>query len=157
MIRILFVCTANRCRSPMAALLFCNLLDPAESTAWHIDSAGTWAAEELPAMQNAISIMAEMGLNLASHRSRAVCENLLAEQNLILVMESSHREALAAEFPQAASRIRLLSEMAGPSFDIEDPVANPMNAYRATARLLHKLLCDGMPQIRALAAQPLEA
>jgi protein-tyrosine-phosphatase len=152
--KILFVCTANRCRSPMAASLFYNLLEPAERAGWQVSSAGTWAGEGLPAMPKAIAVMLERGLHLTQHRSRSVREELLAGQDLILVMESDHREALIAEFPQMADRIHLLAEMAGPPFNIQDPVADPIEAHRATLQLLHTLLSDGMAQIRTLAAQP---
>lgn len=155
--KILCVCTANRCRSPMAMAMLRHLLiqdnvgpeyPQHQPNAWHVSSAGTWAVEGLPAMSKTISVMREIGLNVEDHRSRSIDLNLLSEQDLILVMEAGHREALALEFPHVAERTHLLSAMAGPAFDIKDPVTGTIADYRDTARLLHSLLTDGLPTIK---------
>lgn len=145
---ILFVCTANRCRSPMASALFETLLDTEMRSRWRVSSAGTWASDGLPAMPKAIRIMDEMSIDIRSHRSRHANAAILGAQDLILVMESNHREALSVEFPHLAAKIRLLTEMAGPPFDIKDPVLGATQDYRQTAHTLQSLLTAGLPQIR---------
>lgn len=132
----------------MAMALCRHLLREETTENWQITSAGTWARDGKPAMPYTIAAMQEWGLDLRAHRARSVDAGLLAAQELILVMEANHREALAAEFPNLADRIHLLAAMAGPAFDIRDPVSGTLDDYRMTAQQLHTLLTKGMPEIR---------
>lgn len=160
---VLLVCTANRCRSPMAMVILRQLLNTAQlsgqpseqrdpdPTDWHVTSAGTWAAEGLQAMPNSQTVAAELGLDLSLHHARAITDEILQAQDLVLVMERGHREALVTEFPEHAAKIHLLSALAGPPFDINDPAAGTIDDYRDTARLLASLLHDALPEITARA------
>ncbi len=154
---ILFVCTANICRSPMAAALFKQKLEmecqsnPAISQDWRIESAGTWAREGEPAAGGSQKAMLKRGLNLRDHRSRSVSLDLLRSFNLILVMEQGHKEALRTEFPGLSDRIFLLSEMAGLRRDIRDPILGTMADFQETARDLSHLLSTGFERICQLA------
>ncbi len=68
---VLLVCTANRCRSPMAAgLLMKAVADRLEAGKWSITSAGTWAEPNLPATALVTAVMAERGIDLSQHRAR---------------------------------------------------------------------------------------
>src|SRR5512135_68881 len=97
---VLFVCTANQCRSPMAEALFKSLAaQHGESDRWQIQSAGTWAEAGRPATSLAQAVMQRRGIDLSAHRSRAVDAELLAATTVILVMTRNHQEALRAEFP----------------------------------------------------------
>ncbi|MEX1019471.1 MAG: hypothetical protein WDZ49_07425 [Litorilinea sp.] len=145
---VLLVCTANRCRSPMAMAILRQLLANDGPTPWQVESAGTWTRDGLPAMPHAQTVMAEIGLDIRHHLSRAITGDIVTRQQLILVMESGHREALVMEFPDHADRIALLSAMAGPAFDIQDPVAGTLDDYRTTAQHLQSLLTQGLPTIR---------
>jgi protein-tyrosine-phosphatase len=149
---VLFVCTANRCRSPMAEYLFRERM-AYEEPAWRIESAGTWAADGDPAMPRTEAVLAEVGLDASGHRSRSVDRCDLASFDLILVMEAGHREALSVEFPEVASRIYLLSEMVGKKFDVRDPVAGTTEDYRQTLREIRSLLAQGEGRIRDLVAK----
>ena len=112
---IIFVCTANICRSPVAEALFRDWLrQRPEAGAWRVSSAGTWADEGAAASAYAIEVLAEAGLDLKSHRSRRVEREMIAAADLLLCMTRSQREALQAEFPDLAGRIQLLTAMAGP-------------------------------------------
>ena len=147
---VLLVCTANQCRSPMAMAILRSKVEqlPGE---WKIESAGTWAVEGIPASPKTQEVMAELGLDLRDHRSRMVTREMLSAFNLILVMEPGQKEALNIEFPGAASRIYLLSEMIGAIFTITDPVGGEIEGYRTTAREIEQILTDGLEKIVNLA------
>src|SRR5438105_3004745 len=102
---ILFVCTANQIRSPIAAALFKDMLiNSGQAEGWRVESAGTWAQDGLPASGAAQRVMRELNIDLSQHRSRCVTRDLLAGFDLILVMEHGHKEALCVEFPAVADR-----------------------------------------------------
>lgn len=148
---ILFVCTANICRSPVAEALLRDRLEERGMDGWTVRSAGTWAIQERGAARNSIRVAAERGLDVGDHRSRMVSREMLDEADLILCMESGHVEALKAEFPEAAGRIYLLSEMAGESFGISDPYRGPLEAYQEMAANVADLIDGGLQRIVDLA------
>ena len=121
---ILFVCTANQFRSPLAALCFCKVLAynrPAGK--WVVDSAGTWAKDGLPPQPFLVKTANRLGLQGFDHQhSQRVNLKLMDQSDLIIVMETGHKEALRNEFPGSKNRIFLLSEIAdGSVYDIYDP------------------------------------
>ena len=149
---ILIICTANQCRSPMAmALLRKRLEDLDLEGEWVVDSAGTWGFDGIPATDNAIQAMQERGLDLGQHLSRKVNEGLLSSYDLVLTMESFHKEALQVEFPEFAEKVYMLSEMIGEEWDIKDPVGQPLDDYLDTAELIDRTLEQGMERILELA------
>jgi len=149
---VLFICTANICRSPMASALFRQKIKKIYGEDdWLITSAGTWATDGMPASLNSTAVMEEKGIDIQDHRSQIVSNELLQQHNLVLTMEKGHKEALQVEFPQWADRVYLLSEMIGGSFDIDDPYTRKIDDYRVTADELDQLLSDGFEKICQLA------
>jgi protein-tyrosine-phosphatase len=148
---ILFVCTANRYRSPIAEAYFKSLLARQNpSSAWKIHSAGTWTEDGLPPMSRAVEDANQLGLDIREHRSRVVSEALLEEANLILVMESGQKEGLQIEFPASRSKTHLLSEIVtGDTFDVPDPARYPRDKTAIPG--LITLLENGFDQIIARA------
>ena len=148
---VLFVCTANICRSPMAmGLLYARVAKREDP--WKVESAGTWAIPGQPAASNTRKILLESKIDIGEHRSRSVTRELLYDFNLILVMEQGQKEALRAEFPEIASRVYLFSEMVAENFDLEDPIGGPLEAYRITAQTVERILNDGFDKISRLSA-----
>jgi protein-tyrosine-phosphatase len=141
---VLVVCTANQCRSPMAEGLIRSRIE-AEGLEGRVSvsSAGTWTDSGVPATQNAVAALAERGLDISSHRSREVSEDMMQGADLILVMTGSHLQALTAEFPGQSDRVRLLSSLAGGAWDIADPVGGSLDDYRVTAAEIERLIDAG--------------
>jgi len=150
MYSILFVCTANICRSPMAMGLWQDMVkDRAEE--WIVESAGTWAPEGEPAALRTQLVLKELGIDLQDHRSRQVNQQMLSQFNLILVMERGHKEALQIEFPEIAQNVYLLSEMIDANFEIHDPIGMSMVEFLETRGEISQLLKDGSEKIYSLA------
>jgi len=138
---VLFVCTANQCRSPMAEVMMRNWLEQKGRTgSWRVASAGIDASPGIPATGTAQRAMLERGIDLNHHRSQQVSEKLLAESDIILVMEDWHKTQLLKEFPAYADKVCLIRERAGLQGDVDDPVGLPLDEYRKTADELQSLI-----------------
>ena len=133
--RILFVCTGNTCRSPMAQAMASALLGDKFS----VISAGLMAQESAAASSHAIAAMHERQLDLKAHRSQPVTETLLAEADLILTMTSSHKAALLQAAP---GKLFTISEYAGGDLgkNVSDPFGGSLDLYRECAKEIHCLL-----------------
>lgn len=152
--RILFVCTGNLCRSPMAeGLVRARLRRDEQRRDWRVGSAGVWTDEGVPASAYAVEEMADRGINLRDHRSRSVNRQLMEEADLVLAMTRNHVEALTAAFPDQAHKVHLLSEMIGKSYDIFDPFKGSRAEYAYTAKELEQLIEGGYERIVTLAEE----
>jgi protein-tyrosine-phosphatase len=153
MANILIVCTANICRSPVAAALLRRRLRQRGLTDWSVQSAGTWALEERGASRHSIDIMGRYGLDITDHRARMVAESHLRESDLVLTMEIGHAEALRAEFPEQAYKVYLLTEMIGHTYSIADPYGGPVEEYERMVVSLEEVFDRGLDRIIALARE----
>jgi protein-tyrosine-phosphatase len=138
---VVFVCTGNVCRSPMAAGFFYDRLfrDKAADLV-RVRSAGTWALEGQPASAYALQVMAERDLDISAHRGRNLTQTDVDEADLILVMTVQQKESIAQDFEHSDGKVHLLSAMAGPPYDIQDPYGGSIVEYRRTATELADLV-----------------
>lgn len=127
---LLFVCTGNVCRSPMAEYLMRKRLG--RSSAWTVGSAGLAALPGMKASQNAVEVLGEMGLDLAPHRSRLLTRDLVDAANVLVVMTASHRDQMNRLFRDAREKVFLLRSFdpAADSEDLEDPIGAEVSTYR---------------------------
>lgn len=139
MARVVFVCSGNTCRSPLAAALFERA---ARRRGLQVDatSAGVFAKNEERASEGALSVAGEWGLDLAGHRARRLEREDIAGAELVLTMEKTHKQQVIEVAPETAGRVFTLAEYAGSELgDVQDPYHGPIETYRATARVLEDL------------------
>ena len=150
---ILFICTANICRSPMAsAIMQIICSERSDPQLWRIESAGTWANDGDSVAEGTEIVMDSRGIDVSTHRSRLVRREIINKFDLVLTMERGHKEALQIEFPDISNRIYMLSEMIGLTFDIRDPYGGPLIGYEKTASDIERILDDGFDNIQTLAS-----
>ncbi len=148
---ILFVCTANICRSPVAEALMRDRLQRRGLEEWTAGSAGTWALVGHSAAENSIRLIAERGHDLKAHRARMVDGALIEQADLVLCMEPGHQESIAAEFADHKHKVYLLSEMIGGSHRIPDPYGQAIEEYRAMIAEVTRIIDSGLDRIIELA------
>ena len=140
---ILFVCSGNQCRSPMAEALFENLASKDgefRSAEIEIGSAGTMPyIDGTPATVEAIEVMREHGIDIGPHRARHIDQVLFDRADLILVMASKHKAYIHDRFGNDGGKVHLFTEFVGQEGDIEDPAGFGIAAYRECARDLQRL------------------
>jgi protein-tyrosine phosphatase len=146
---ILFVCTANICRSPMAEGLFRSIVK-GRNVEWEVGSAGTWTTDGQPVSDGTRLVLEKRGISINEHKSRQVTADLLRSYQLILTMEQGQKEALRVEFPEIANRVYLMSEMIGHRFDVVDPIGGSQAEFNETARELDQILENGFDRIMDL-------
>ena len=148
---LLFVCTGNVCRSPMAVgLLRDKLIRDKMNHHVRVRSAGIWALEGQTASAYARQVMAEQDLDISEHRGRNLTQAVVDEADLILVMTRQHAQTIARNFEGDTGKVHLLSEMIGPAYDIQDPYGGSLPDYRRTATELEDLIERGYARILKL-------
>lgn len=134
---ILFVCTGNTCRSPMAEGLFKKLA--ARHPEWQAASAGTAAWYGQEASPETLRVLQVRGINLSCHESRPVTRELMETATDVYAMAESHLAALLANFPEHADKIRLVT-CCTDNRSIADPIGCGQSAYNSVAQQLEAAL-----------------
>ena len=149
---VLFVCTANRFRSPLAAAVLRKNLEQRQiGDSWRVESAGTWATPGQPALPEVYEAAQRIGIDLSAHRSRRLSRDLLSGYDLILVMQASQQEALLTEFPELQERVYLLSYVVERrSYDVTETIGAGSNAMDVVLEL-DSLVQRGVESICVLA------
>lgn len=141
MFNILFVCTGNTCRSPMAEALLHKLWQERNTDRkLTVLSAGVFTSDGMPASDEAIQVMGEYGIDITNHKSKQLNEELLKQADLILTMTDSHRRAIVDKFPEYESVVFTINQYIDLDGDIVDPFGRGLPAYYETAEQLKEVV-----------------
>jgi protein-tyrosine phosphatase len=147
---ILFVCTGNTCRSPLAEGLAKRMLadrlgcavEELPARGYWVLSAGVAAYGGGPATAESVEVATELGADLGSHRSRPVNPQLLAAADDVIAMTRAHADALAARYAGVGPAVRLLAD----PDDLDDPIGGDLTVYRECARVIRAHLERFIPE-----------
>lgn len=139
--RVLFICTGNTCRSPMAEHL---LRQAARDRGWtdlQVESAGTAAVAGAMAAREAVSALGALGMDVSGHRARLLTPTVITAADVILTMKRDHKEHVLANFPQSAGKVFTLGEFVGENgLEVPDPYGGSVEIYRQAAGHLQGIM-----------------
>ena len=134
---LVFVCTGNTCRSPMAEALARDLVPDG----WDVFSAGLHAHVGDPATPEAVLAASELGADIACHHVHSMTDALAFSATLLVGMTATHATELRLRFPFAADKVHVLGEYGPKSVrDIPDPFGGSLADYRQCIRAIRACL-----------------
>lgn len=150
-VNVLFVCTGNTCRSPMAEGLWAKMLaerlacsvDDLGTLGYNVASAGVMGLSSAPAAAEAVQTCAEYGADISGHQAQVLTDNLVRWADFIFVMSTSHYQAVVDMMPDARNKTQLLAKGAS----IEDPVGQPLEIYRQCARQIADAITERFDEL----------
>ena len=139
MVPVLFICTGNQYRSPIAAEAFRGqLIRDGRAAQWQVNSAGTWTSSGHRAPRDAVELARSFGVNIDGHITRMLDAQMLEDADLVFVMEQGHKESIQVEFPFAKNKLYLLSQVVDKlAYDIPDPAGS---TYGEASEIIHDLV-----------------
>ncbi len=138
MLRIIFICTGNICRSPMAHFYAQKLANKSKDpNKYYIESAGINAYDGEKATESAKLVMHKYDVDLSNHHATNVANSGIMESDYIIVMTNTHKLLLTQMFPELKEKIYTLRELAYENIDyidIDDPWGYNINIYEDIAK-----------------------
>ncbi|MFZ5980064.1 MAG: low molecular weight protein arginine phosphatase [Candidatus Zixiibacteriota bacterium] len=147
---IMFVCTGNTCRSPMAEGALRMLLEKQVPGKFEVISSGTFAADGYPATQYAREAAKMWDIDLSTHASQQLTEELIEDTDLIFAMTPGHLRDIVSLVPEAADKVFLFKNF--PSNDpdgegVEDPIGQELAKYNEVFLEIGEYLGKNLPEI----------
>jgi ribose 5-phosphate isomerase B len=139
--RILFVCTANMCRSVMAVAAMTHELS-AYGKDFEVESAGVDAISNLKADKSTVQVCLIHGLDVSSHRSRQVTKEMLDQSDVVLCLAEDHKRLILSAYPKLHSKVFLLKQysrnVSGEELSVTDPIGRPFDHYERCFRTIEE-------------------
>ncbi len=155
---IVTVCTANICRSPMAAALLQHALaaQPEPLRSIKVISAGVAARGGELVSENSVQALKKVGIDIAGQRSRPLTQEMLDEALLVLCMTESHRTMIQLQADPVPANLHLFREFIDGAGDKEigDPFGGPLRLYEATRDEMVESIPSLVARIKTLVAGP---
>ncbi len=150
--RLLFVCSGNTCRSPMARGILLKYISESMEEGYfqeyEIISAGLYTVDGLPAASEALKAMSLEGIDISSHRSQQVNKDLIWQVDLVLTMTRAQCRESWERFPEKKDKIFSIGEFIGDkSKDIKDPFGRGEEAYIESCQELKVVLHQVMMRL----------
>ncbi|KUO61971.1 MAG: hypothetical protein APF84_04880 [Gracilibacter sp. BRH_c7a] len=134
--KILFVCTGNTCRSPLAQGLATHYLPES----FEISSSGISAYEGQPVSENAVQALKEKKIDIRNNKAVKLHEKLLRDADYVFAMTKKHEHYLVNAYPEFRSKITRLGDFVGCNKDISDPWGGSLDDYKDCAKELEEML-----------------
>lgn len=141
--KIIFVCTGNTCRSPMAAAIM-NKIASDNDMELTVLSAGIMAIEGDDVSANAVLAMQEKGIDISGHKAYQLREKDVEEADLILTMTDGQKMMISQLAPD---KVFTLGEFSGNDYDITDPYGGDLTEYRETADEIYDMMVDAAEKL----------
>lgn len=125
--KIVFICTGNTCRSPMAEGLFKDM-DGEEKTGLEAVSAGIFTNNGMSVSENAVIAAKELGADISNHKSQILNENIVNDAKYLVCMTGAHYDQILLKFSNASDKLFTLLPT-----DVDDPFGGNIDDYRKCA------------------------
>lgn len=126
---ILFICTGNTCRSPMAEGFFRNLVEQSNRKDITVSSAGTFAGDGESPSIHSIAAMKDIGIDISNYKSSLLTLELINKADLIVAMTMSHKHAVGQLSAAAVKKCSVLGEYNNSGEDLADPFGGSQGVY----------------------------